>query len=89
MDNYTFDWIPCSERLPDKNGEQYLVLHGCEYGYWCQVVVYYNGWNCTKYDSGSELFDIVAWMELPYHPKFLKENTQFDEEFKMAFEVTE
>ena len=61
------EWIPCSERLPSENGRAYLTYQCCEDTRrgWCQVLDYYDGWNCTKQDRESEIKGVVAWMPLP------------------------
>ena len=61
------EWVPCSERLPSENGRAYLTYQCCEDTRrgWCQVLDYYDGWNCTKQDRESEIKGVVAWMPLP------------------------
>ena len=60
-------WIPCSDRLPDKDGS-YLIQN--DFGR-IKCLDYADGWNCTRdYLSGeiyreSELHSVVAWMPLP------------------------
>ena len=58
------EWIPCSERLPDKEGN-YLVS-----GKWasgklavdsCEYKIDYDG----GYFRASHSFDVLAWMPLP------------------------
>ena len=60
-------WIPCSDRLPDKDG-RYLIY----YDYGCiECLDYADGWNCRRdYLSGEiyrdyESHSVVAWMPLP------------------------
>ena len=60
-------WIPCSDRLPDKDGS-YLTQN--DFG-GIRCLDYADGWNCTRdYLSGEiyreyELHSVVAWMPLP------------------------
>lgn len=60
-------WIPCSERLPDKDG-RYLAQH--DYGE-ISILDYADGWNCYRHPSTNkvirsfELHTIVSWMPLP------------------------
>ena len=60
-------WIPCSDRLPDKDGS-YLIQN--DFGR-IKCLNYADGWNCTRdYLSGEiyreyELHSVVAWMPLP------------------------
>ena len=60
-------WIPCSDRLPDKDGS-YLIQN--DFGR-IKCLDYADGWNCTRdYLSGEiyreyELHSVVAWMPLP------------------------
>lgn len=63
-------WIPCSERLPEKDG-RYLVCMSWDYHY-MDVYMWADGWNCVrringKVDRESEIdgADILAWMPLP------------------------
>ena len=61
------EWIPCSERLPEDDGKEYLTYQCCDglrYG-WCQVLNYDGGWNCFKGDRENEIMAVVAWMPLP------------------------
>ena len=52
-------WIPCSERLPKKEGWYYVTLESRFDGHRCtDWVSYYHGWS---YASG----DVVAWVENP------------------------
>ena len=60
------EWIPCSERLPSKDG-QYLVY--MDYGE-MDVYMWAEGWNCIRRLNGMvtreyEINGIVAWMPLP------------------------
>ena len=63
----TAKWIPCSDRLPDKDGS-YLIQN--DFGR-IKCLNYADGWNCTRdYLSGEiyreyELHSVVAWMPLP------------------------
>ena len=60
-------WIPCSDRLPDKDGS-YLIQN--DFG-GIRCLYYADGWNCSRdYSSGEiyreyELHSVVAWMPLP------------------------
>ena len=58
FENKTSDkWIPCSERLPKKEGWYYVTLESRFNGHRCtDGVSYYHGWS---YASG----DVVAWKE--------------------------
>lgn len=53
-------WISCSERLPDKNGEYLITLEMMDGTYECDMDKF-NGkkWDC--YHKG----DVVAWQTLP------------------------
>lgn len=63
------EWIPCSEKLPEKDGS-YLVCMSWNY---CSidVLMWADGWNCTRRINGevnreSEMDEeIIAWMPLP------------------------
>lgn len=59
------EWIPCSERLPEADGN-YL----CCFDSHIQVLQYADGWNCTRRVNGSiyrkhEMLDVRAWQPLP------------------------
>ena len=60
-------WIPCSERLPEKNG-QYLVVADCGISekVYRQIVKYWDGegqkWMPNNYAPSTHF---VAWMPLP------------------------
>lgn len=62
-------WIPCSERLPKKDGS-YLVCMSWDY-LSMDVLMWADGWNCTRRINGevnreSEMDEeIIAWMPLP------------------------
>ena len=71
-------WIPCSERMPDKNG-QYLVTVGSSHR---PIRVYdFDPWNMiedrkywrNEYDGHTHVFNhfVKAWMPLPapYQPE--------------------
>lgn len=58
-------WIPCSERLPEKDGS-YLV----DLGFRMEVIYFVDGWNTFKDYAGkvhreSEIHGVKAWMPLP------------------------
>ena len=58
------EWIPCSERLPEKDGE-YLV---CWCGAWGVDICFAEYSKCGKYwyaKYGSEYRGVTAWMPLP------------------------
>ena len=56
------EWIPCEERLPEENG-YYLTFMDCGS---CEVLHWYNGWNCYPCASENEIEDdVLAWMPLP------------------------
>lgn len=62
------EWIPCSERLPEKDGS-YLVCWNYRN---MDVLMWADGWNCIrridgKVDRNSEIdgANITAWMPLP------------------------
>jgi hypothetical protein len=64
------DWIPVSERLPEKDG-YYLVCMNWDYRN-IDVLMWADGWNCIrridgKVDRKSEIdaSNIIAWMPLP------------------------
>ena len=66
----TDGWIPCSERLPSKDG-RYLVCMSWEYNN-MEVLKWADGWNCFRCPDGKvsreneiDGADIVAWMPLP------------------------
>lgn len=57
-------WIPCSERLPEEDGN-YLVDYGK-----MTVLSYEGGWNCFRDYTGrvhrdNEIHAVKAWMPLP------------------------
>ena len=62
------DWIPCEERLPSEENEEYLVYkkNGCLMLLnWTK-----KGWNTYKdyygkYHTGCEINDVIAWMTKP------------------------
>ena len=59
------EWIPCSERLPEADGN-YL----CCFDSHIQTLSYADGWNCIRHFDGdvyrkNELFDVRAWQPLP------------------------
>ena len=63
-------WIPCSERLPSKDG-RYLVCMNWDYDN-IETLNWADGWNCCREINGkvqreSEIdgADIIAWMPLP------------------------
>lgn len=64
------EWIPCSEKLPEKDGS-YLVYMSWNYRS-MDVLMWSDGWNCTRRINGevnreSEMDEeiIIAWMPLP------------------------
>lgn len=58
-------WIPCSERLPEKNGEFIVSLEDCVYP-WAS---WFNGkWFMLPADGIARDFgehEVLAWMPLP------------------------
>ena len=62
------DWIPCSERLPDKAGK-YLVSHYDYFdGYTVDQYSWADGWNRTPGDNGEHEIvsdNFKAWMPMP------------------------
>lgn len=60
-------WIPCSQKLPDKDG-RYLAH---DYIGNIDILDYADGWNCYRMPTTNEVFrgreikDVVAWMPLP------------------------
>lgn len=69
-DRPTGEWIPVSERLPEKDG-RYLVCMSWNY-HDMDVYMWADGWNCIrringKVDRENEIdgADIIAWMPLP------------------------
>lgn len=65
-EEYKADWIPCSERLPEKSGEYLVTYHPC---YWDSVqdgvkvgIDTFRGkttWARNKYQK------VIAWKPLP------------------------
>lgn len=58
-------WIPCSERLPDCEGE-YLVTWGT-INVRSMCVLHYDQWGdwTDEYDNVMDGSNVVAWMPLP------------------------
>lgn len=56
-------WIPCSERLPDREGE-YLVTWGTIN---VMCVLHYDQWGdwTDEYDNIMDGSNVIAWMPLP------------------------
>lgn len=63
-----FCWIPCSERLPKKDGE-YIATFGAETGWFVDICDYdaTMGWGFFPDDGGEflEVSNVLAWMPLP------------------------
>lgn len=64
-------WIPCSERLPEKHGEMYLVTisDGSVYSFALQWDINRKRWYLSFLNNG-EIYidyidDVIAWMPLP------------------------
>ena len=64
------NWIPASERLPEKDG-RYLVYISGDYPS-MEVFMWADGWNCYRRINGTvdrtneiDWVDIIAWMPLP------------------------
>jgi hypothetical protein len=62
------DWIPCEERLPKLEGEEYLVYK--ENGTLMLLSWTKKGWNTCKEFNGTyftkyEIKDVIAWQPLP------------------------
>jgi hypothetical protein len=62
------DWIPCEERLPKLEGEEYLVCK--ENGTLMLLMWTKKGWNTCKEFNGTyftkcEIKDVIAWQPLP------------------------
>lgn len=64
-------WIPCSERLPKKHGESYLVTisDGAVYTTALQWDANGKRWYLSFFNDGNILVDfiddVIAWMPLP------------------------
>lgn len=64
-------WIPCSERLPEKYGEMYLVTisDGSVYSFALQWDINRKRWYLSFLNNGEILIeyidDVIAWMPLP------------------------
>lgn len=59
-------WIPCSEKLPEKDGE-YIIC--TERGH-MHILDYAEGWNCFRNCDGlvmrdNEIHCVIAWYPLP------------------------
>ena len=52
-------WIPCSERLPEKAGNYIVTSKGCT---WVAIWFYYTWWGIEKRCRWT---DVEAWMPLP------------------------
>lgn len=56
-------WIPCSERLPEKDGEYYTTCHQEYTGELMTLIV---GWSEDRWRSRHVSDDkVIAWMPLP------------------------
>lgn len=68
------EWIPCSERLPEYENEEYMVVSECYGEYLYQILTFACGWNCARYSDGTinrkhEIKNIIAWMPITeYRP---------------------
>lgn len=58
------EWIPCSERLPEEDG-QYLVCWCGAYGVDVYIAEYIRNGKYWLHSEGCELRGITAWMPLP------------------------
>ena len=60
------EWIPCSERLPEHDGEMYLVTDYCEQINRRRIHVSYCYVNREGFWSDVPLgYKVIAWMPLP------------------------
>lgn len=59
-------WIPCSERLPDKN-EWYLISNGLDS--WVAIWSKENKEWLSVTGLDYTITDVIAWMEFPEPPK--------------------
>lgn len=58
-------WIPCSERLPDKKDDYLCSYNGCAVVDICEYDPDRNEWGFF-YDGGwKEVSNVIAWMPLP------------------------
>lgn len=70
LENEICEWIPVSERLPEKDGI-YLICTSWDY-HNMDVLIWADGWNCIRHINGKvdrkneiDLAEILAWMPLP------------------------
>ena len=59
-------WIPCSERLPEKEGN--YIVTAMYMG--VTSMIYCDGWNCFRNEYGEvvrkhEIDTVIAWMPFP------------------------
>lgn len=64
------EWIPCKERLPDKNGVYFVTFIFGEYVALTDKMHYYtNGntfkWTWDNYNHRDMTCHVVAWMPFP------------------------
>ena len=63
-------WVPCSERLPDKMGD-YLVTLWDDRGTWVEIALWnetFGGrWQAVLYNDVdySDISNVIAWLPLP------------------------
>lgn len=65
------EWIPCSERLPEKNGMYFITLKDLDFNGECHCFTEFRYYSSRKkkWDEGIERdnpgMEIIAWMPLP------------------------
>lgn len=65
------EWIPCSERLPEKNGMYFITLKDLDFNGECHCFTEFRYYTSRKkkWDEGIERdnpgMEIIAWMPLP------------------------
>lgn len=64
------EWIPCSERLPDKAGYEVLATLENSFGQ-RRVTIIFTGygdesfWHCNNKEYDLEVWKVIAWQSLP------------------------
>lgn len=68
-------WIPCSERLPEKNGFVYphVIAFAYEDNGWNMYIAVYDFYEDKKWRQAhgdmEEIYDVSYWMHLPKEPQ--------------------
>lgn len=68
-------WIPCSERLPEKNGFVYphVIAFAYEDNGWNMYIAAYDFYEDKKWRQAhgdmEEIYDVSYWMPLPKEPQ--------------------